>query len=403
MSSSELRRARAANTVAFLVTGALSAAWATRIPAIQEALGLSPGELGLAVLGLEGGAIVGLPTGGIVVARFGSRTGLRLGFVALSAALYAVALAPDLPALALALAVMAAATSIVDVSMNAQGVELERRYGRPVLSAMHAGHPLGLVAGGLLGVAAAAGMPVLDHFALAAALGLVLGLGTSRWLIREAPTAGGAAFIRPNRPLLALGLVAFCAFLLDGAAYNWSAVHLRSEGAGEGVAAVAFTLLSVGLAAGRLLGDRLVARFGRVQVVRGCALLAAAGAALAIGAPAAALALGGPAIPLALAGWTVFGLGLSAIAPTVLGAAQAVSDAPPSVAIAAVAAIGYLGSFSGPPVIGVLAELSTLSAALGLLVTVSAALALLAPAELGLRGAARPAGAERSSGGLAAR
>lgn len=91
------------------------------------------------------------------------------------------------------------------------------------------------------------------------------------------------------------------------------------------------------------------------------------------------------------------------IAPTVLGAAQAVGDAPPSVAIAAVTAIGYLGSFSGPPVIGVLAELSTLSAALGLLVTVSAALALLAPAELGLRGAARPAGAERSSGGLAAR
>ena len=120
-------RARAATTLIFFITGWLYAAWATRIPAIKADLGLSDGELAFAIVGLEAGAIVGLPTGGALVARIGSRQALRIGFAVFPAALLALALAPGLGALAGTLVVMAAATSVVDVAMNAQGVELERR------------------------------------------------------------------------------------------------------------------------------------------------------------------------------------------------------------------------------------------------------------------------------------
>jgi MFS family permease len=366
-----MRAARIATTLVFFLTGATMAAWSTRIPAIQERLDLSPGALAVAILGLEAGAVVGLPAGGALVTRLGSRAGVAIGFGVFPTALLAVGLAPGLAALAVALGVMAAANSVVDVAMNAQGIELERRYERPVLSGLHAGHSFGMVAGGLVGIAAAgAGVVPAVHLGAMAALAVVAGVGATRWLVREPPNGDGPVFVVPNRPLALLGAIAFCAFLLDGAAYNWSAVHLRAErDAPAAVAAAAFTVFALALALGRLVGDPLVARFGRARVVQGSALVAGGGVAVAImaGSP-----LG------SLAGWAIFGLGTAAIAPTVLGAAAGVRDVPPPVAIAAVTTVGYLGSFTGPPLIGALAEFTGLSTALGLLALVGGAAALLA-------------------------
>src|SRR4051794_33631850 len=193
------RRARAATTLIFFMTGWVYAAWATRIPAIKAQLDLSSGALGLAILGLEAGAIVGLPAGGAIVARTGSPRALQLGFAVFPTTLWAVAMAPGLPALAAALAIMAAATSVVDVAMNAQGVELERRYRRPLLSRLHAGHPFGLVAGGIAGtVAAAEHVSVRAHFASAAAIGLICAIPATSRLVREPARRQGAAFVRPR-------------------------------------------------------------------------------------------------------------------------------------------------------------------------------------------------------------
>ena len=374
-----MRRARIANTAIFFITGATIAAWSTRIPAVQERLHLSAGALGVAILGLEGGAVVGLPGGGALVARIGSPRALRMGWVVLPCALVGVALAPGLGVLALALGIMAAANSVIDVAMNAQGVELERRFRRPMLAGMHAGHSFGLVAGGLAGTAAAAaGLALPAHFAAAAALALVVGVGATSALVREPREDGRPAAVRPSGPLMLLGLLAFCAFLLDGAAYNWSAAHLRTErDAGPATAAAAFTCFSLAVALGRLAADRLVARWGQTRVVQGSGAVAAAGSALAIAAPTATGSL---------AGWAVLGLGVSAMAPTVLGAAPSVSAAPAPVAIAAVTTVGYLGSFTGPPLVGALAQLSSLSAALGVLVLVGVACSLLARRGLSPRG-----------------
>jgi MFS family permease len=313
---------------------------------------------------------VGLPVGGALVARVGSRRALQLGFAGYPTALFAVALTSGLAMLAAALAGMAAATSVVDVAMNAQGVELERRYQRPVLSGLHAGHPFGLAVGGVAGTAAAAtGISVTVHFAVVAAVALVIAMVATTVLLREPTREGQPAFVRPSRRLMLLGFIAFCAFLLDGVAYSWSAVHLRTQYDGSvGLAAAAFTVFAGALAIGRLFGDRLVARWGRVRVVQGCGAVAAIGSSLAVVAPTAGLSI---------AGWALFGLGLAPLAPTVLGAAAGVGG-PPAVAIAAVTTVGYLGSFTGPPAVGVLAELVGLTVALGVPVMVSVLLVLLA-------------------------
>jgi MFS family permease len=397
-----------AATALFVLTGLVSATWAARIPAIQEQLALSAGALGLAVLGLEGGAIAGLPAGGALVTRRGSRAVLRLGFAAYPLALIAVALAPALVALAAALAAMAFANSLVDVAMNVQGVALERSERRPLLSRLHSGHAFGVLAGGLGGTAAAAaGLPVGAHFAVVAAVAIVIGQAAAALLVEEgatdasggderarrlaadAETAGGlggpGGYERgrgaPRRPvdrrLALLGAVAFCAFLLDGGAFAWIAVHLRSEGAGPGLAAAGFTAFAFALALGRLPGDRLVERYGRGAVVRGGALLAAAGIAFALVAPAPAIAI---------AGWAALGAGLAPLAPGVIGAVAGASATPAPQAIAGVTTIGYFGSFSGPPLIGALAGPLGLTTALGLMVAVALTAGLLAgPALPGAR------------------
>src|SRR4051794_40201962 len=250
MASTSDRLARTGTTVIFFLTGAVVAAWSTRIPAIQERLHLTPASLSVAILGLEAGAILGLPLGGALTSRLGSRRSLRAGLAVYPTALLGLAAAPGLAVLAMALAVMAAANSVVDVAMNAQGVELERRHGRPILSSMHAGHSAGLCAGGLAGTAAAAAaVPPLAHFAATAVVGVVAGLTATRWLVDEPGDRARPILARPDRPLMLLGALAFCGFLLDGAAYNWSAVHLRTAyHASPALAAAAFTAFTLALA-----------------------------------------------------------------------------------------------------------------------------------------------------------
>jgi MFS family permease len=353
----------------FFVTGAVFASWGSRIPAVQDTLNLSPGELAVAILGIEGGAIVGLPLGGALTARLGSRPSLRLAFVAYGTAMVLVCGAPSLGVLTAALALTAVANSVLDVAMNAQGVELERRYRRPLLSRLHAGHSFGVLAGGLLGVgAAAAGIGVGTHFAAVAVAGLVAGLAATAWLVEE-PRGTGPAFARPTGRLATLAAIAFCAFLIDGTAINWSAVHVREQGGDTTIAAAGFTAFALAVALSRLAGDRAIARAGRRNAVRRAGLMTIAGAALIVAAP-------GPIA--AIAAWALLGAGVAVIAPAVLGAAPAAAARSPGVAIAAVTTVGYLGSFTGPPAIGALAELVGLSAALLLLVAAGGAIVALA-------------------------
>ncbi len=370
-----LTRARVGTWTAFCVTGAVAATYAGRVPAVQDRLSLSPGGLAVAALAIEGGALLGLPLGAALVGRWGSRRSTQVGYAVFAPGLLVGALAPTPVWLAVGLALWAAANSVVDVALNAQGVALGARYGRPVLSGLHAGQGVGLLAGAAAATAAAAlDVPLLAHVAVVAALAAAVGLVATAPLLAQ-PAGPTPVLVRPGRRLLLLGGVAFCAFLVDGAATNWIAVQLRAEhGADAGVAAAGYLGFAVALVLGRLPGDRLVSRFGRRRTAVACGLGAAAAAVLATLAPV---------LPLALAGWALVGLAVAPLAPITLGAAPDRAAGPAPAAIAAVTTVGYLGSFTGPALIGGLAELADLSAALLLLAAAGAAAALLARVALG--------------------
>jgi MFS family permease len=366
-------RARLAVTSLFLAHGFLFGTWVARIPAVQGELELGEGELGAALLCLTLGAVLAMPVAGWIVAREGSRATARQTVVVLAALLPGLALAPSLVLLALALLLFGAAAGALDIAMNAHGVEVERRYARPILSSFHAGWSFGgLVGAGVGALAAWAGVDLLPHFTAVAVV-----IGVSGLLASGALLPAGAdrpesppRLARPPRQLLALAALAFCGLFAEGAAADWSAVYLAGPlDAGAGLAALGFAAFSVAMAGFRLLGDRLTTRWGPVALMRRGGLLAGAGlsAALLIGDPAAALI-----------GFACMGAGLAAVVPVAFRAAGSLAGVPAGAGIAALTTVGYTAFLVGPPVIGFVAEVAGLPLALGIVVVLLGVLAALA-------------------------
>ncbi len=369
------RRARRRTTLLFGTTGFVFATWAARIPDVQQRLDLPATSLAVVFAALEGGAIVGLPLGAALVGRIGSRACLRVGAVVFPAGLVGVALASSLPVLVVVVVLWAAANSLLDVALNAQGLEIERRLGRPVLSSLHAGHSLGLLTGAGLTVAVvAAGVPLSPHLALVAGGCLVAGLLAGATLLDEPRRARRQrGWGRPDARLLLLGAVAFGVFAIEGAATSWSAVHLRQDlEAGPVLAAAGYACFAGAVAAGRLVGDRLLARLGHLALLTGAGVTCAAAIVVVVLGPTAAVVL---------VGWTLLGAAVAPLAPAVLGASATIGVSRPAAALATTTTLGYLGSFTVPPVIGLVAAAGSIT--VGLL--------LLLPAALGVAFLARPA------------
>jgi MFS family permease len=359
------------------------ASWVTRIPAVQARLLLSPGELGLALLGTAAGALVAMNLSGYLSARFGSRSVVTSAALCLCVLFPLLALAPTLPVLVATLVLFGASNGSMDVAMNTQGVAVERRYGRPILTSFHACYSLGGLAGSLLGgLVAASGMAPLPHFLCVALLSAIVLLSITRFLLpAQAEAEGkGVTFAFPTRALLALGLIAFCVVLGEGAMADWSAVYLSGTlHTGAGLAAAGYAAFSVVMALGRGVGDTLAARLGPKVMVRLGGLVAAGGLALA---------LAGLWVPLALLGFGLVGAGFAVVFPLTLSAAGRASRQASGTAIAAVATCGYMGFLVGPPVIGFIADALSLRMALGTVVVLSLCAALFARAVDGPKHAA---------------
>jgi MFS family permease len=365
---------RAAVSAAFLIHSTVSGTWAPRLPAIKESLGLSDGELGTALVGLAIGLVVGTRVIGAPVDRFGSRSVMRVGFPLLAATLLLPGLADSLVALFLSLFVLGLASGALDVAMNAQGIEVERHLGRPILSGLHGLWSVGLGLGaGAAALAAAMGVDPLEHFAVVAAVLAVASLVFLRGLLpehdqlREEPGGAEPPDVRWTLALALLGVIAFCSFVGEGAASDWSAVYMTQElGTSAALGALAFTAFAVTMAIARFAVDPLRPRLGNVTLVRGGSLIAAAGlgAALLIHEPAAGIA-----------GFALLGLGLAPVVPIAFSAAGDLDARATGRLVGRVATLGYVGSVAGPIMIGWLAEATSLRTALSLVVLLALVIA----------------------------
>ncbi|MFG2824868.1 MFS transporter [Kitasatospora sp. NPDC048365] len=377
-----LRAARVATYVYFVLCGTLMGAWVVHIPAVETRVGISHAALGglLVLLGL--GAFAGMQAAGRITDRLGARTVVPASGALCAASLVLPGLAPNPWTLAGALVVFGFANGCLDVAMNAHAVHVEQAYGRPVMSGFHATFSVGGVIAALAAAAATAvGLGPAATLAVLGAAGIATALLAARSLLpgtvpaadpaeehAEAPLPAGSTAVR--RQIRILAVLALMVMLGEGAANDWSALHLKDVlGTPASTAAFAYGTYAAAMTTGRLLADRTVTRHGSTAVLRWGAATAAVGITVAATTPW---------VWAAFVGWALFGLGLSGCVPQLLSAAGHADPAAAGANVSRVAGLGYLGMLAGPAVIGWLTHVTALNHAFLLLTLMCAATAATA-------------------------
>ena len=226
--------------------------------------------LGFALLGMAVGSLLGLPISGVLSSRFGSRKTATVAIFALLLATPLPLAAPNLPLFVIALALLGIANGAVDVAMNAHAVVVEQRFGRPIMSGLHALFSAGGLAGAAAaGLAMSAGLSPQVHLLVIVAGLLVATLAAVTFLLPIVPSEIRRTRFRvPRGPLLWLGVLTMCALMAEGAIGDWAAVYLRDDLRSDpALAALGFAAFSLAMAAGRFGGDNMVRRYGGPAVL----------------------------------------------------------------------------------------------------------------------------------------
>jgi MFS family permease len=360
-----LQQLRVAVAVLFALDGFVFGTWAARIPDVSAQVGASHSSLGIAVLCLSVGALASMQATGALSARLGAGRVSVVAAALVSVAMSLPGMATSVAQLCVALFFFGAATGAVNVAANSLGVQVEARWGRPLLPSLHAGFSFGGLAGALVGGLLSGFVGVAPHLVgvTVAGLALLAWIGPTLARADEAAPQAGAVASTEDRPgrrggaptavLVVLGAVAGCTAYGEGALTDWGALYLREDlGATPVLAAAGYAGFSLAMACGRLVGSKLVVQLGEERLLVGGALLAAAGMLIA--------ACSG-SVSVALAGFVLVGLGLANVFPLAIARAGALGGAG---GVALASTVGYSGLLGGPPLLGFLAEYTGLSIAL---------------------------------------
>ncbi|MFI7350736.1 MFS transporter [Streptomyces sp. NPDC049936] len=381
------RRARVAVAVLFFTNGALFANLLPRYPQIKADLGIGNAAYGLAVAAFPAGAIAAGLAAGILVRRFGSARVAVGGTLLTGVGILAAGLAESVVVFAGALFLAGAMDAFTDVAQNAHGLRVQRRYGRSIINSFHAIWSIGAVTGGSMAAGAIAlGVPRGQHllfsgvvFAVAACVALrfcLPGPETEAAETAEEEAGGGGAQrtapapatgVRIHYVLAALVLIATAGTLVEDAGSSWATLYLSdSLHASVALAASGYVALVGAQFVGRLIGDRLVDRFGQRAVARSGALIAAAGMGLALAVPT---------VPGTVLGFAAAGFGVATLVPAAMHEADELPGLKPGSGLTIVSWLMRLGFLLSPPVVGLVADATSLR--VGLLVVPLAGLLVL--------------------------
>ncbi|OON67662.1 MFS transporter [Hymenobacter sp. CRA2] len=358
----------------FFLQGIIFASWASRIPTIQQRMGLSEGDLGLLLLAIPLGQLPSLPLTGWLIHKHGSRRMAIAGAMLYSTALVGLGWAPTLWLLVPCLVLFGFASNLMNISINTQAVGVEALYDKPIMASFHGMWSLAGFTGAAIGMVMN-GFSVLPeyHFLLILGLillGVVLSYGA---LLPHSPSDEAEdqpLFVLPDRTLLTLGAIAFCALICEGAMFDWSGVYFKKVvHADKGWVSAGYTAFMSTMALGRFGADWLTARLGPRLVIQLSGCLTAFGLLIAVLFPTL--------LP-AMVGFMLVGFGTSSVVPLVYSAAGKSTVMSAGMALAAVSTIGFLGFLIGPPIIGLVAGATSLRISYSLIAVMGLCVAAVA-------------------------
>jgi predicted MFS family arabinose efflux permease len=337
----------------FFVNGSIFGVWATQIPLAKARLDINPSVLGLLLLTIGIGALTAMSAGGLIIRRFGSAAVIRWAGLGFCLLLPLTSLATSPSVLAIVLFCFGAAGGSMDVAMNAHAAEVERRAKRPWMSSFHGMWSLGGLGGSAVGGLLLSVLTGPQQTTLVAVLAVTLLWRAQRSFLPHTPPADPTQreSLKPELRTLLIGILTALCFGTEGAILDWSSVYLGGElGAKPELAGLGFAAFSCTMALGRFVGDRVRRRMGPTVLLRGSMAIAMVGLLL------------GPlsgSVPLAILGFLLTGVGLSNVVPVLINAAGAARH--PNTAIALTATIGYGGLLAAPPLLGFIANTTSLA------------------------------------------
>lgn len=325
-----------------------------RLPAIQEAMGVGEGALGLSLVGAAVGTLASLTFAGPYIEAIGYRRTL-LGALPLLAVLYAVAVwAPSPLTLFLLLVPVGATIGCIELIINLEADRVEHAVGFRIMNRAHAFWSFGFFSAGMVGaLVAQAGISPQLHLALMVpavtlATAVVLGRFQAARHRVSAALDSGPRFARPTPAILVLVCVTFSAVIMEGAGIDWSAIYMRDVFLADPFWAGFAVALGAGAQAiTRFFADSFVDRWSPAIVARTLLSVLGVGTVLVFVSEMQWLAYVGLAL---------MGIGTSAIFPLAMSAAAQRTDRPAAINVAALAQISFVGFLLGPPLLGYVAE-----------------------------------------------
>ena len=365
------RQKRIAVSVFFFIAGFTFASWASRIPQIQFKLGLNEAQLGSVLLALPIGLMVSLIMAGALITRLGSKTVLIASAFLYSLILISLGFAQNVWQLIAGLFFFGIAGNLFNISVNTQAVGVEKIYGRSIMASFHGTWSLAGFTGAAVGTMMVSfQLEPLVHFVICASIGWLFVFFFHGKLIQATDKGKQPAFALPDKFIFQLGLIAFGCLVCEGTMFDWSGVYFKKVvEAPASLTTLGYAAFMGCMATGRFIADRIVMKLGSKTMLISSGLIIFSGMMLAVLMPSVAVAT---------LGFMMVGFGVSSVVPIVYSKAGQSKTMHPGQALAAVSTVGFAGFLAGPPLIGFVAEASSLQWSFGLVALIGLSTGLLA-------------------------
>jgi MFS family permease len=301
------------------------------------------------------GLILMMPFTGKLLDHFKSRTIMLTGTLMYNGVLACLGFSGYTWVLGIALFFFGSSRNLMNLSINAQAIGVQALYSKSIMSSFHAVWSMAGFAGAAIGYL----MVTLNVLPAWHLLGVSLILTTiTLYYYRDALDQQPdhkhkrSIFSLPPKGMLIFSLICFASMACENTMYDWSGIYIRQVLHGsKGIATIAFVVYMVAMTTGRLIGDRMADRFGIQRV------LAVSGFLITIGFLIIVLS---PLIPVTLFGYLLTGFGVSCVVPFVFSLAGKIPMSNPGAALASISSLGYLGFLLVPPMIGYVAQATSL-------------------------------------------
>jgi MFS family permease len=349
------RTYRISVSVLFFLQGICFATWASRIPSIQQQLNISNAKLGAILFSLPAGSMLTLLFSGGLIHRYGSKIMSAVSVLLYGLVLPFIGFADSTWMLVMVLFLFGMTGNLGNISINTQAVHVEARYGRKILASFHGLWSLaGFVAAGAGTIMIGRNVPPSLHFLGVAVIMALTVLILFSYLLPDSPQPSESTtfFVKPDKLLLKLGILASLCMICEGTMFDWSGIYFQKVVLAEkDWIGAGYTAFMCAMATGRFIGDWIANKLQFRDTIFFSALTVTAGLLLSVIFPYVATAV---------IGFMLVGFGVSSMIPLIYSEAGKSKAVSPGMALTAVSSIGFFGFLLGPPLVGVIAGIFSL-------------------------------------------